>query len=349
MTQPLFLAALIGATLTLASPAHLQAQSSPSVTPAEKIDDVLNGHILPRMDKLAIAGTALADTAETHCAPEDPDLRTAFGAAFDAWIAVSHLRFGPSEVDQRAFALAFWPDPRGTGARTLGGFLASSDPIAKNAEAFAQVSVAARGFYALELLLYDPALMRAGEPAYHCQLVQTISAGIAANGVAMAEDWNETYAIAFAEPSEDGIYRTETEALQEGFKALSTGLQFTSETRLGRPLGTFDRPRPNRAEARRSGRSAEHIAISLMTLADLADRLSRSDPALNAELASHFERTLSRLSALEDPVFAGVSQPSGRIRVEALQNSIEEIRGIVSGSLGPTLGVAAGFNALDGD
>lgn len=345
MTQPLFLAALLGASLAMTAPSALWAQS----TPAEKIEDVLSGHILPRMETLALTGADLAQTAGLHCTPEDPALRSAYGTAFDAWIAVSHLRFGPSETDQRAFALAFWPDPRGTGPRTLAGLLAEADPIIRTAEDYAQVSIAARGFYALELLLYDPTLMGAGTSEAHCQLVQTVSADIAQTTRAMAEDWRGPYAAAFSEPSAEGIYRTEGEILQEGFKALSTGLQFTSETRLGRPLGTFERPRPTRAEARRSGRSAQNVALSLEALADLADRLSRSDPALNADLAAHFERSLTRLAALKDPVFAGVADPSGRFRVEALQNSIEEIRALVSGSLGPTLGVAAGFNALDGD
>ncbi len=45
--------------------------------------------------------------------PGDPVLTEAYHAAFDAWIKTSHLRFGPSEVNDRAFALAFWPDSRG--------------------------------------------------------------------------------------------------------------------------------------------------------------------------------------------------------------------------------------------
>ena len=38
-------------------------------------------------------------------------------AAFDAWMGVQHLRFGPSEVDGRSLSIAFWPDPKGSGAR----------------------------------------------------------------------------------------------------------------------------------------------------------------------------------------------------------------------------------------
>ena len=48
-------------------------------------------------------------------------------------------------------------------------------------------------------------------------------------------------------------------------------------------------------------------------------------------------------------MFAGVATPQSRIEVEALQQAIDRIRVIVESRLGPALGVAAGFNSLDGD
>ncbi|HBR37591.1 MAG TPA: peptidase M75, partial [Sulfitobacter pontiacus] len=55
--------------------------------------------------------------------------------AFDAWIAVSHLRFGPSETDNRAFALAFWPDSRGATPKTLAGLITDADPVGRDPQA----------------------------------------------------------------------------------------------------------------------------------------------------------------------------------------------------------------------
>jgi len=37
------------------------------------------------------------------------EVDAAYHVAFDAWMSVSHLRFGPSEADDRAFAIAFYP------------------------------------------------------------------------------------------------------------------------------------------------------------------------------------------------------------------------------------------------
>ncbi len=318
-------------------------------TPNILIPGIVDGHILPRFQALSDSTRALSETAQTDCDPTSEGLRAAYGTAFDAWVSASHLRFGPSETDDRAFALAFWPDSRGATPKALSILLSQQDPIVSSVEDYAQVSIAARGFYALEFLLYDDALKVAGEPSYHCQLVQTISADIAATSQNILDDWQTTYATTTQNPSPDGLYRTNEEVLQEMFKSLSAGLQFTSESRLGRPLGTFDRPRPARAEVRRSGRSSEHVKLSLQSLQDLAAFLANDNDDLSVKLASGFNLTLSQLSDLDDPTFASVSEPQTRIKVEIIQQSIEAIRTLVRDELGPTLGVAAGFNALDGD
>lgn len=313
------------------------------------IEDIVAEHILPRFKALADQSQTLAETAARDCQPTSDALRSAYGDAFDAWVSASHLRFGPTEVADRAFALAFWPDSRGATARALNTLISAEDPIAGSPEDYAAVSIATRGFYAMEFLLFDEALMAAGDAAYHCQLVQTISADIATLALSIQEDWHNGYADKMRTPVPEGLYRSQEEVLQEAFKALTTGLQFTSEARLGRPLGTFDRPRPSRAEVRRSARSARHVILSLTSLRDLAQRLAASDAALSAGLAKDFDRALTRLAALEDPVFAGVADPQGRVRIEVIQQSVDIIRATVREDLGPTLGVAAGFNALDGD
>ncbi len=318
-------------------------------TASDMIEGIVGIHIVPRFETLAERSKHLSDVAAAECSATSEVLRAAYGEAFDAWVSASHLRFGPTEADDRAFALAFWPDSRGATPRALKTLLSDQDPIATSVQGYAHVSVAARGFYALEFLLYDDTLMSAGADGYHCQLVQTISADIAATTSQILEEWQSGYADKMLNPTPVGRYRSDEEVLQEMFKALSTGLEFTADTRLGRPLGTFDRPRPTRAEAWRSGRSAEHVMLSLASLQDLADRLSGDNTALSAKLDTSFDRAMSRLSDLDDPIFAGVAAPQSRIRVEVIQQAVDLIRRVVREELGPTLGVAAGFNSLDGD
>lgn len=321
----------------------LAAAANPSISAT--IDD----HILPRFEALASTSETLSQAAAKNCDPTSDDLRTAYGLAFDAWVSASHLRFGPTEVDDRAFALAFWPDSRGATPRALAALIADEDPIGLDAQAYSEVSIAARGFYALEFLLYDEDLMNAGNSTYHCTLVQTVAADIAVTTVAIYDDWEANHVNILLSPGPDATYRSEEEVLQEMLRALTAGLQFTQDSRLGRPLGTFDRPRPTRAEARRSGRSAQHVVLSLTSLQDLASHLAVSDATLSDTLNRQFEDALSKLANLNDPVFAGVADPQSRLKVEVISQSIGTIRTTVQSELGPTLGVAAGFNSLDGD
>ena len=310
---------------------------------------IVQNHIQPRFERLADKSNALATMALQDCSATSLSLRTAYAEAFDAWVSASHLRFGPTEIDDRAFAIAFWPDSRGATPKALTRLISYQDPIADSVENYADVSIAARGFYALEFLLYDRVLRSFGNAAYRCTLIQTISADTALVTAAISNDWQYDYPISLLEPSTTGTYRSHEEFQQELFKTLSTGLQFTAETRLGRPLGTYQKPRPTRAEVWRSGRSAQHVTLSINSLRELAAALANDNALLASDLDTAFEKALERLADLNDPVFAGVADPQRRLKIEIIQQSIETIRTIVRDRLGPELGVAAGFNSLDGD
>ncbi|MBO9447324.1 imelysin family protein [Ruegeria sp. R14_0] len=312
------------------------------------LTDTVNAHILPGYAALAEATQTLATAAQTNCDPMSAALRAAYHTAFDDWISISHLRFGPSEVDDRAFALAFWPDTKGFTPKALTSLISAEDAAIQSSAAFAETSVAGRGFFALEQMLYDPQFSQLGSEDYRCALIQAMAKDINLNASAINADW-EVYAANLTSPGETSPYRSENEAMQELYKALITGLEFTAETRLGRPMGTFDRPRPKRAEARRSERSLRHVALSLTALRDLAARLSADHPDIAADLDGAFAAAIGRAQSLDDPAFEGVATAQGRFRIEALQQSINDIRAIASAELGPTLGINAGFNSLDGD
>ncbi|WP_138935406.1 imelysin family protein [Roseovarius arcticus] len=335
---------LIPLCLALLLPATTFAQ-----TAGETAQIAVTQHILPRYEALAKAGETLATTAQSECSPDAPALTAAYSDAFDAWIAASHLRFGPSEAQDRAFALAFWPDTRGITPRALAALIDGADPVARDPSAFAGVSIAARGFYALEFLLYDPEIRAMGEAEYRCELVRAVATDIAALSADILNGWQGGYADKILNTGQGSPYRSDEEAVQELFKALTFGLEITSDTRLGRPLGTFDKPRPKRAEAWRAGRSLRNIALSLASLDDLAGILAQRDTELQARLKDAFRIAIADAEALDDPILAGVADPLKRLRVESLQQSINQVREIVRDDLGPELGVAPGFNAMDGD
>lgn len=316
---------------------------------ANPTDKVLDNQVLPGFSKLAFTSSVLAEVAEQDCDANSEQLREAYSNAFDAWIQVSHLRFGPTETDNRGFALAFWPDSRSSTPRTLMSLINEEDSVVDDPKAFKSVSIAGKGFYALEYLLHDDRIRETGSETYRCRLVQAIATDIARTAQDINSDWRDGYADQMREPRSDGLYQNTDEVLQEFYKALTTGLQINDDMRLGRPLGTFDKPRPNRAEARRSNRSLRHLQLSLVELHQLAGMLAIGKPEIESELDASFAAAIKKSKMLDDPNFSKVATPSGRIRVEALQQSVSDVRSTVTQFLGPALGVTAGFNSLDGD
>ena len=62
-----------------------------------------------------------------------------------------------------------------------------------------------------------------------------------------------------------------------------------------------------------------------------------------------FDHSIALAEGLDDPVFAGVAEPAGRLKVEILAGAVDEIRAVILSELAPELDVGIGFNAADGD
>ena len=313
---------------------------------SDLIRDVVQQDIVTGFEALEDATGALAEAADTSCA--GPEVTSAYKAAFRSWVRVSHLRFGPSEAENRAFALAFWPDPRGKTPKALRKLLSDDSATPLDITAYRDVSIAARGFYALDYLLFDDTLLAGGRNDRYCALLRVIAADIHATASELADGWR-AYAPGLITPGPETPYRTQEEVLQVLYKSARTGLQFTAEMRFGRPLGTLEKPRPRRAEAWRSGLSLTLVGEAVAGSGGLALDLSRTNPNLEKKLDNALSRFAASVTTLDDPVFAGVTTPEGRFRIEVLLTELNGIRRIVDQDLGPALGVSAGFNALDGD
>ncbi len=320
----------LAAVVVLAAPAHAD------------VADAVNDRILPDLAAFRGATRALADTAAQTCDPAA--LRPAWNAAFDAWIPVSFLRLGPAEEHGRILAIAFWPDPKGIGARQLRQLRASQDPVVTDPAGFAERSVALRGFFALERLLY-PAEPLTGD--YICALIRATSADLARVAAEIDQGWRDDFAQTLLSAGQPGNtrYLTEAEAKQALFTQLMTGFEFTADQRLGRPLGTFDRPRPERAEARASARSQRNVELSLQALLAFGQALAGPLP----ETRANVERALAAANALNDPDFSGLAQPQGHVRAEALQGLVRSAQDSAGAEAGAALGVDIGFNSADGD
>lgn len=312
------------------------------------VETALSAHILPGFARFAETAGALDAAAAADCRPAA--VEPAFHAAFDAWMAVADLRIGPSETG--ALTVAFWPDDRGFTPGALSDLIAAADPVGRDPAAYAEVSIAARGVFALDMLLHDPAFAGYAPGDYTCALVQTVAADLSRQAAALSVAWTDGFAAVLLTAGTEGnaTYLTGNEALGAIYTQILAGLDWTIDTRLGRPMGTFDRPRPRTAEAWRSGRSLRNTVLAAEAAHALAhalaeglvpDGLSRTDAALAQVRAA--------AGRITDPGFQDVADPQARLQVEILQQAVKALKDAIEAEIGATLGVTAGFNAQDGD
>ena len=310
------------------------------------VREAVETQILPGYAAFAEAAAALSTAADADCSPGA--LRPAWNAAFDAWLEVGFLHLGPGEDSGRTLAIAFWPDPKGIGAKQQAGLIRTADPAVLEPQAFALQSVAVRGLFALERLLYpaaeDPA---AAGGDYVCALTRATAADLARMAKGIQADWTGGYAEVLLTAGEPGneTFLTADEAAQALYTQLVVGLEFAKDSRLGRPLGTFDAPRPDRAEALASGRSLRNVVLSLEAMRDFTAALAPDTPETDAAFAA----ALAVAADLGDPVFAAVAEPDSRLKVEILSQRVGSTVDAAVSEVGPALGVELGFNADDGD
>ncbi len=302
--------------------------------------EAVRDHILPGYAGFAAATAALDAEAQADCSPQG--LRPAFQAAWDAWMAVAHLRLGPVEDHGRVLAIAFWPDPKGLGTKAQMALL-TGDPAALTPEHFPEQSVAARGLTGLERLLYPAEPL----PADPCALIRATTADLARMAGEIDAAWQGGYADVLLTAGEPGntTFLSRPEVRQALFTQLAAGLEFVEDSRLGRPLGTFDKPRPERAEARASGRSLRNVTLGLQAMKGLVQALTPDAP----QTVAAFDHAIALAEAMDDPAFAGVAEPQSRLKVEILAEAVDEIRAVILSELAPELDVGIGFNAADGD
>jgi predicted lipoprotein len=261
-------------------------------------------------------------------------------------MTIGDLRLGPSETG--ALSVAFWPDPRGFTQRTLARMIAETDPIAYRPQDYGDVSIAARGLFALDMLLFDPDFMAYAQGSYTCTLITTIAVDLAAQAKALSSAWADDYAPVLRAAGAPGntTFLSEDEAMRALYTQVISGLDFTIQKRLGLPMGTFDRPRPALAEARRSGRSLRQVRLAARAAHGLATALADWDlPRSDAALA----RIGAAADVIKDPAFQDITDPQARLRVEVLQQALQGLHEAIAEEIGTRLGIAPGFNAQDGD
>lgn len=294
----------------------------------------------------ALQARTLANDASENCT--SASLKPIYHNAFDAWIAASVIQFGPIDDIGGPLNIAFWPDKKGFTAKTLKRLITDNDPAIRNAAQFAEVSIAAKGFFALEYLLFEPNFNDYSRDDTACALVQAITKDIVEKADHMDMSWQTGFAQVVLTAGEAGnmVFLTKKEAAQSYLTSTISALEFIEVARLARPLGALGRPRPKRAEAWRSGRPIRNIKISLETIERLVIALADGQAPIAEEELSN---ALDFISTFEDKSLQSISQTATRFKAESLLQMVRSIKEATTEELSHHLGVATGFNALDGD
>lgn len=309
------------------------------------VDEAVNDVILPDLATFTTTAEQLDVAAQANCSPDA--LKGPYNAAFDAWVAVSDVRLGP--LEQGALSIAFWPDKRGFTEKTLTRLISDEDDIIDTPESFAEVSIAARGMFALERMLYDPDFNVYATGSYACDLVRALTRDLRRQAVAIEAGWRDTFADLLLSPGGQGnaTYLDRSEAQRAIYTQILNALEFTADSRLGRPLGEVTRPRPTRAEAWRAGRSLDNVLIATEQAVTLARALADWEiPETEAALA----RVQAAARDIEDPSFQSIGGDlMKRLKLEILQQEIDGVSNAIEAEVGTRYGITPGFNASDGD
>ncbi|MFT6425542.1 MAG: putative lipoprotein [Celeribacter sp.] len=331
----------IATTICAAQVAHAGPQ-------ADAVERVITQHAIPAVLNFATQTTALDLAAQEDCTATA--LIPSYHAAFDAWMGVQHLNIGPIEADARILTIAFWPDKKGMIPKALAAMIADQDAAVTDAEEFAHVSIAARGLFALEFMFFDPAFDGYAQGTYSCDLVQAIAHDLAQTAAYIGDEWTrpDGFATALREPGagENPRYLSETEAAQALYTMVLTGLENTAVQRIGRPLGSFEKPRPKRAEAYRSARALRNVMLSLQAARDFTVAMAPNPPTHTLDI---LDEALLKAQTLADPTLGGVADPMGRLKIEIIAQRITAAMDAIANDIGAPLGISVGFNASDGD
>ncbi|WP_417260037.1 imelysin family protein [Celeribacter sp.] len=314
----------------------------------DAVSRVVADYITPAVAGFSEQAQSLAEAAGADCTASN--LVAPYHEAFDAWLRVEPFALSSFDAGGHAKAISFWPDKKGMIPRALAMMIDDQDPVVSDATEFADVSIAARGLFALEYMLFDPAFAAYSQDSYSCDLVQAQTADLAA----MAQDVHQAWfgLGGFAElletAGEEGNprYFTPREAVQALYTTVTASLEHDRDVRLGRPMGSFDKPRPIRAEARRSERSARNLIGSLHAIGELADTLA---PNGAPQTVAALDEAVAQITALDDPSFARSDDLGQRFKMEVIQQRIKAAEHAAANEIGVALGVSAGFNAGDGD
>ncbi|PVB61166.1 imelysin family protein [Labrenzia sp. 011] len=329
---------------------------------------MISNYIQPAMAEFATTADRLPDAVTSVCSDASPSavagFRTAYADTLAAFSRIHFLRLGPLLEDDRLSRLAFLPDPRGIAQRQIRKIYAKKDAGVGAAESLRDKSVAVQGLTALQLIAFDKesevVLGRAdADRDFTCAYALAIARNVAAIADDVAADWEDKdgfQSVLLSGGPQNDRYRSSQEAMESVFNALVTGLIIVRDQDLLPALGASEaKARPNRFPFSRSANSIQYLSGELHGLQDAVTSLELEDMTpsdfhwIFAALDFEFGNAQKLLSELEPPLRQTFGQGESYSQVTVLAITLQSIRDTMALELAGALGLAGGFNSLDGD
>lgn len=327
----------------------------------ELVEDLVDGNVIPAYRRFEEKTGALSEAVAAACAGDalsTDAVTSAFTEAWLAWAGARHVVKGPVTFFDRQFRIQFWPDSRNRIERAILDLRKAG-----GVPDIAGATVGVQGFPALERLIYE------GEGASDCFIAQPIAENLHGMAAAILTEWTEGETpfrkVMVAPGSGAGVYFTYAESLTALMTGAVASLEGVLRLRLKRPLGDDSgHVRPNLVEAWRSRLSMDLVRADLAAVADfyhggaaeggeprgLDAALRRSGETELADLMTKaFRITRETAAKIDWPLHEAVLAPETKPTLDELITQVSALKALIIQKVGPALGIAGGFNAMDGD
>lgn len=332
------------------------------------LENIISGYFRPAAADFSESAGKLPNAVSAICTEATEanvlGFQTAFSATIRDFSRIQFLRFGPLLEDDRLSRLSFRPDPRGRAQKQIRKLYAAADNSVLSPVRLGKKSVAVQSLTALELIAFnkDTEVVLGNDSDnkdYTCGYALAIAQNVSKIAHDTSADWIDpdgySKILLSAGPDNDR-YRTSKEAIEDVFNSLATGITITKDQDILPAMGkSKDKTKPNRFPFSRSGNAVVYLTGELagindaLSSMDLKPMMSSDDQWTLDTLGFEFKNARNYLDALNPPLRRTFSENDGYNQVAALLITLSSIQELMTQGVAGGLGLAGGFNALDGD
>lgn len=347
--------------------ARAQDGENPEFTHPEVIRKAVYDFIVPAYRDFVVKTKNLEAAIGALCnEPSMPALtraRKTFADTVLTWSRAEIIRFGPSITLGRMERIAFWPDPKGIGARHYRRALRSKDPALLQIKSYRRKSAALQGLTALELLLHgkraDDLTTSNEKTRFACQMGVAIAANLTFIGNRNLGEWteNDAYAEYMLTPGFHNPFFRDTNAppafLLSTFAIM---LEIIRDRKLIAALGKGgSRPKPRRTQWHRSGLGALSLRMNFTAMRDFykiagwSEIIPKPIGQVSELVRADLDRAIQLIDDLGMPLDRAMTDEASRAKLIQLAAIARTLQTLMGEETAKAIDVVLGFTWVDGD